>query len=148
MQRHASGIMKSAGWPALAIAGWLVAGGVVAKVLVSARGTRTPVAYRFPIDLPDSVEVANNVGIKVTLSRDGSQLALVGMKEGRRALYLRRSADLQARLVPGTDSGYNPSFSPDGQWLLFQSGSRLLKVRTAGGAPETVLDSAIAASWC
>jgi Tol biopolymer transport system component len=139
--------MKSVGWPALAIAGGLLAIGVVAKVMVSRRPTPTPVPFRFPIDLPDSVEVANGVGIKLALSRDGSQLAVAGMKEGRRALYLRRSDDVQARLVPGTDSAYNPSFSPDGLWLLFQSGSRVSKVPTVGGTPETVLDSAIVASW-
>jgi serine/threonine-protein kinase len=107
----------------------------------------TPVAYRFAIDFPDSVQVANGVGIKLALSRDGSQLAVVGMKEGRRALYLRRSDDIQARLVPGTDSAFNPGFSPDGQWLHFQHGARLMKVRTAGGVPEAVADSVISASW-
>ncbi len=147
MQRDGSWLMKSAGWPALAIAGWLLAAGIVAKLMVSPRGTPPPVAFRFPIELPDSVGVANGVGIKLALARDGSQLAVVGMKEGRKALYLRRSDDIQARLVPGTDSAFNPSFSPDGQWLLFQSGNRVLKVRAAGGAPEQVVDSAIAASW-
>ncbi|MEO5814756.1 MAG: hypothetical protein ABIT20_05705 [Gemmatimonadaceae bacterium] len=139
--------MNSFGWPALALIGWLVAVGAVASVMSNRRDATTPVAFRFPIEFPDSVVVANGVGIKLALSRDGSQLAVVGMREGRRALYLRRSADLQAKLVPGTDSASSPSFSPDGQWLLYQSGSRLLKVRVAGGASERVLDSAVAASW-
>jgi Tol biopolymer transport system component len=147
VQRHVPWGMKSFAWPALAIAGWVLAVGVMAKGMRSAGGTPTPVPYRFPIDLPDSVEVANGVGVKLALSRDGSQLAVAGMKEGRRALYLRHSDDIQARLAPGTDSAFNPSFSPDGEWLLFQSGSRLLKVRTTGGTPEPVLDSTIVASW-
>jgi Tol biopolymer transport system component len=138
---------RSWGWAAAAVAGWLVAAGAVAVTWRSGHEARSAAAYRFAIELPDSVVVANNVGIKLALSRDGSQLAVVGMKAGRRALYLRRSADLEARLVPGTDSGHSPSFSPDGRWLLYQSGSRLWKVRTTGGAPSAVLDSANSASW-
>jgi len=151
--------MKSPGWRTLAIVGWLLAIGAVVKVVQSTRGTPTPVPFRFPIELPDSVGVANGVGIKLALSRDGSQLAVIGMKEGHKALYLRRSDDIQAKLVPGTDSAFNPSFSPDGQWLLFQSGSRLLKVQVGqrksrsldlardDNNPDVVMDSARAASW-
>ncbi len=148
MDRHVSRVRKSFGWPLLALAGWLLAISAAAKVVTSSRTAPGAVPYRFPIDLPDSVGVANGVGIKLALSRDGSQLALVGMKEGRKSLFLRRSDDIQPRLIPGTDSAYNPSFSPDGQWVLFQSGPRVLKVRTTGSAlPTALLDSAISASW-
>jgi Tol biopolymer transport system component len=139
--------MKAIGWPALALAGGVLATVVVGRLKGAGHDGPAPAAYRFPIELPDSVGVANGVGIKLALSRDGSQLAVAGMKSGRRAIYLRRSNEIESRLVAGTDSAYNPSFSPDGQWLLFQSGSRLLKVRTAGGTPERVLDSAVVASW-
>ena len=147
MQRPVSKVTSSVVWPALALAGWLAAVVVLARGGLTRRAAAPATPYRFAIDLPDSVEVANNVGIKLTISRDGSRVAIVGMKEGRRAIYLRRSADLQARVVAGTDSGYNPVFSPDGGWLLFQSGGRLLRVRTEGGAPERVADSVLAASW-
>jgi len=147
VQRPVSKVTSSFVWPALAVAGWVAAGVVVARGGPWRRAAAPAAPYRFAIDLPDSVEVANNVGIKLTISKDGSQTAIVGMKAGRRAIYLRRSADIQARLVAGTDSGYNPVFSPDGGWLLFLSGGRLLKVRTQGGAPEPVADSVLAASW-
>jgi eukaryotic-like serine/threonine-protein kinase len=127
--------------------GWLLAIAAAANAGCAKSETRAAVPFRFPVELPDSVGVANGLGIKLGLSRDGSQLAIVGMKEGRRAIYVRRSDELQARLIPGTDSGFSPSFSPDGQWMLFLSGARLLKVRVAGGAPEQVVDSAVAASW-
>jgi Tol biopolymer transport system component len=133
---------KFPGWPAR-----LFGIAALAGIACSTPEPRTAVPFRFPIELPDSVGVANGLGIKLGLSRDGSQLAIVGMKEGRRAIYLRRSDEVNARLVAGTDSGFSPSFSPDGQWLLFLSGGRLLKVRVAGGAPEPVVDSAVAASW-
>lgn len=147
MSRGFSGVMKSVGWPALALAVGVLAATVVGRLESSRHDRPASSAFRFPIEMPDSVGVANGVGIKLALSRDGSQLVVAGMKQGRRALYLRRSDEIEARLLAGTDSGYNPSFSPDGQWLLFQSGSRLLKVRTSGGAPQSVVDSAVVASW-
>ena len=131
----------------LAIAGWLLSLALVVKVVRSAPDSRNRVPFRFAVEFPDSVGVANGAGIKLALSRDGSLLAVVGIKDGRRSLYLRRSDALRAQAVPGTDSAFNPSFSPDGQWLLFQSGSRLLKLRVAGGAAGVVVDSARAASW-
>jgi Tol biopolymer transport system component len=138
--------MRKAGWAVVAVAGWVLAAGAIAKVVTERHAAPAGAAYRFAVELPDSVVVANNVGIKLALSRDGRQLALVGMKAGRRALYLRRSTDVAARLVAGTDSGHSPSFSPDGRWLLFQSGTGLWKVPTAGGAPVAVLDSVNSAS--
>jgi len=147
VERRVSGVMRSVGWPILAVVGWLFAIAIAANRARSRGAAAASTAYRFPVELPDSVEVANNVGIKLAISPDGGQLAVVGMKQGLRALYLRRAADIQARLVPGTDSGFNPSFSPDGAWLLFQSGSRLLKTPTSGGTPQRLVDSAVAASW-
>jgi eukaryotic-like serine/threonine-protein kinase len=147
VKRHGEHTRKLIGWPALAIAGWLVAIVAVANVTRATREPPLAAPFRFPIELPDSVSVANGLGIKLGLSRDGSQLAIVGMKDGRRALYLRKSDELQARLLPGTDSGFSPSFSPDGQWLLYLSAARLMKVRVAGGAPEQIVDSAFSASW-
>ena len=130
-----------------AVGGWLLAAGAIAKVVTARRTTQAGAAYRFAVELPDSVVVANNVGIKLAVSRDGSQLALVGMKAGRRALYLRRSTDVEAHPVAGTESGHSPSFSPDGRWLLYQSGTGLWKVPTTGGAPVAVLDTVNSASW-
>jgi Tol biopolymer transport system component len=147
VQPAVSEVTRRPVWRAAAIAGWLIALGAVAAMLASRRPAPDGASYRFAVELPDSVVVANNVGIKLALSRDGAQLAVVGMKAGHRAIYLRRSADVDARLVPGTDSGFSPSFSPDGRWLLYPSGVGLWKVPTAGGAPAAVLDSANSASW-
>jgi Tol biopolymer transport system component len=147
VNRLDSRISRAIALPVVAVVGWLVALGAIAKTRASTGSPTDARPYRFAIELPDSVSVANGMGVKLGISPDGSQLAVVGMKAGRRALYLRRSDDIEARLVPGTDSAFNPGFSPDGRWLLFQTGSRLMKVRTAGGPPEPVLDSVAVASW-
>jgi hypothetical protein len=43
-----------------------------------------------------------------------------------------------ARVLPGTEGGYHPFFSPDGAWIAFFSGATLKKVPTAGGNPTTL----------
>jgi serine/threonine-protein kinase len=45
---------------------------------------------------------------------------------------------LDAKPLPGTEGGFSPFFSPDGQWLGFFSGNKLMKIPSRGGAPVTI----------
>lgn len=56
----------------------------------------------------------------------------------RQQLYLRPLAELDAKLLAGTDDGINPFFSPDGQWVGYWARGELRKVPLAGGPPVTV----------
>ncbi len=66
-------------------------------------------------------------------------------------LWLKKRSELRSQPMPGTDRALYPSFSPDGQWVLFVADQRLRKVRTDGGSPITLSDSAAAgfggAAW-
>jgi len=53
-------------------------------------------------------------------------------------LYLRPLDQLDAKPIAGTDGGTCPFLSPDGTWVGFHAGGKLMKVPTAGGTP-TVL---------
>src|SRR4029079_920334 len=54
--------MKRTGWVVAAVGVWLLAAGAIAKVVTARRTTQAGAAYRFAVELPDSVVVANNVG--------------------------------------------------------------------------------------
>ena len=45
-------------------------------------------------------------------------------------------------VIPGTEDGHAPFFSPDGRWIAFFADGRLKKVALAGGAPVTLADAA------
>ena len=110
---------------------------------------------RFTIQFPSDAPVIGQIGVgsQVALSPDGSQLAYVARAvQGSNRLYVRKVDELESRRVPGTDGAIDPFFSPDGQWIGFFVGQKLMKVALAGGLPQTIweLDPLAApsgASW-
>jgi eukaryotic-like serine/threonine-protein kinase len=123
--------------------------GAVAAVYFATRRTEPAVTGRFEVVLPESVSVWRvGAGPRLALSRDGTQLAIVGVqRNGMRALYVRALDDPVARLVRGSEMAQLPSFSPDGRWLLFKTTSALKKIPVTGGTAQTLADSVSGASW-
>lgn len=59
------------------------------------------------------------------------------------SIWLRRlDGDPEFRMLPGTEQGYYPAFSPDNQWIVFRKGVQqnavLAKVSVAGGGATTI----------
>jgi len=90
-------------------------------------------------------------GSGVVLSPEGNRIVFRSSHDGREGLFLRSLDELEGRLIPGTESGMAPFFSPDGAWLAFFSGgpdargAELMKTRLAGGAPIPVTETASSA---
>jgi serine/threonine-protein kinase len=124
---------------------WAIAATAVAAtaVVLSRPEPATPFGD-FRLELPDSVAVPPRSGTKITITRDGSRMVFVGTRLNARQLYMRRADDQVAVPIRGTDSAFNPSFSPGGDWLLFGTGpqaSTLHKVLSDGGTPQRLADS-------
>jgi serine/threonine-protein kinase len=133
------------------IAAWvLAAAGLAVAALLATRRATPSVPSSFVVELPDSVVPGSNSAYAEALSPDGTQLAVVGEKQGHAAIYLRRLDDPVFQLVRGTEGTVAyPSFSPDGRSLLFYSAGKLKTVPTAGGTPRIIADGArnSVASW-
>jgi serine/threonine-protein kinase len=52
-------------------------------------------------------------------------------------------------MIPGTDGGIGPFFSPDGGWIGFFANGALRKVALSGGSPQTIVavQTPLGASW-
>ena len=85
-----------------------------------------------------SPSVGGDVGA-YDISADGNSVVYVsGIGNGRK-LYLKRFDELTDVLIPGSDVADEISFSPDGQWVAFYSGERLLKVNVRTMAAPILL---------
>ena len=95
-----------------------------------------PTVLRYTVDLPDSTALTDAVGTPISYAPDGSVFAY----STRVGLMLRYVDRLDAVPVSGGRRGMGAFFSPDGRWLAFLDGARLVKVPLAGGPPVTICD--------
>ncbi len=111
--------------------------------------TRLPDTTKFVLQLPAGETLVFPDAPALDLSPDGRYLAYVGQAAGHQAIYLRPVDQFEAKPVPGTENGFAPFFSPDGDWLGFIADGKLKKVPLRGGPPLAISDVQIAAkaSW-
>jgi eukaryotic-like serine/threonine-protein kinase len=144
--------IRSLGRRALILSvGTLLLGGVVTGLAVwSLKPSPPQPVSRLVMNLPPGQQLAGlNSGPAVALSPDGTHLAYVARQGGTQQLYLRAMDSLEGKPIPGTEGGVSPFFSPDGQWIGFFAGNKLMKVSVSGGAAVTLGDAAFprGASW-
>jgi serine/threonine-protein kinase len=60
------------------------------------------------------------------------------VEDGVARLYRRELGGTEAVPIAGTENGFSPFFSPDGEWLGFFTSTELKKVPLAGGSPIRV----------
>jgi serine/threonine-protein kinase len=102
-----------------------------------------PIA-RFNIGLPAEGRMQSNIQAvaPIGLSADSTRLVYVGRRpDGRNQIFVRRMDRLAPEPVPGTESGFLPFLSPDGEWLGFGSEGKLKKVALSGGSPAVIGDA-------
>lgn len=96
---------------------------------------------RYGIQFPQGQEPVDLVVESFALMRDGSGIVYVGPAEDGRQLWLKPRGEDQAAPLAGTQGAAGPSPSPDGGWIAFRVGTRLLKIPAVGGATITLADS-------
>jgi serine/threonine-protein kinase len=105
---------------------------------------------RYALATTDSTQPFQNYPWPAAISPDGGTVAYwVTQPSNQPILYVQRSDQLEGRPVPGTAGGFQPIFSPDGEWIAFQSSTKERKVRLDGSAPVTISDGggANGADW-
>jgi serine/threonine-protein kinase len=111
----------------------------VAVVLSRRPAEPPPPVVRFAFSGSDSAPAGLLGGPwPAAISPDGSLLAYQVRQGGDEHLYLRRADQLDGHLIPGTQDGSQPLFSPDGRWLAFEANDVAKKVRFDGAAPAVI----------
>ena len=128
----------------LAVTGWAVAIGAWMWSGLPKDPANTPVRF--------SIDTSGTEGVQLTarstamaVSPDGQTVVFVTSAFSAIApspLYARDLGSLELRSLPGTEGANSPAFSPDGEWVAYQSrpDRKLKKIRLQGGAPQTICD--------
>jgi serine/threonine-protein kinase len=67
--------------------------------------------------------------------------AFAARRAGEHRLYVRRLDESEPRELKGTEGGYDPFFSADGEWIAYAVMSKgLFKVAVTGGVPQPVCE--------
>jgi serine/threonine-protein kinase len=89
---------------------------------------------RLSLDL--APEAVTGLSLTTAISPDGRRLAFpVRGPDGKQLLASRLLDQEQVTLLPGTENGSYPFFSPDSQWIGFFADDQLKKISVQGGAP-------------
>jgi len=82
-------------------------------------------------------------GASAVLSPDGTRIVyVVRAPGGVQRLYVRSLDQLQATALSGTEGGWDPFFSPDGEWIGFFAGGTLKKISVHAGGAITICEAA------
>jgi Tol biopolymer transport system component/predicted Ser/Thr protein kinase len=129
----------------LLVIGGLVGAAIIGFVTWNLKTTRLAASRpvtRFVLSLPPDQQLAAWANPALALAPDGTRLVYAAAKQGGQPeLYLRPTDRLEAAPIQGTEGGFQPFFSPDGQWLGFFAAGKLKKVSLQGGPPVTLCDA-------
>jgi Tol biopolymer transport system component len=130
-------------WRQVAVAGIvLLAGAAIAGVAVwNLRPASPQPVSRLAVPLPpgESLRMLNTQVL--ALSPDGSRIAYVSSRAGKQQIYLRAFDSMESKALSGTEGAESLFFSPDGKWLGFSAGGKLMKVSMSGGAALSICEA-------
>ena len=142
---HADGVATAASRfrPRLvaAVALAALAGTLTATITMRTRGpAAVPQSMlRTTIMLPSAYTLWTD-GPSLAMAPDGQTVAFIALRDVGRQLFLRRLDEFDARPVRGGEEATSPVFSPDGEWVAFFAGGKVLKVSVRPGSiPLTIV---------
>jgi eukaryotic-like serine/threonine-protein kinase len=123
-------------WASLALVAVALAG-YLAVDRLGTKPQKRPIAH-FLLEMPDGRKLVRFGGPAV--APDGSRIAFVAMPTDteRTSIWVRSLDSVVSRELSGTEEGFLPFWSPDGDSLAFFAGEELRRISLAGGTPQRI----------
>jgi serine/threonine protein kinase/Tol biopolymer transport system component len=108
-----------------------------------ARSADTPVSIHAEIPAPDkfSLDTTGDAGGMPVLSLQGDRIAFVAHSGDTKLLWVRSLKSDAAQPLDGTAGAAHPFWSPDGHYIGFFAGGKLMKIAASGGPAVVVTDA-------
>ena len=108
---------------------------------------RAATPTRLDVDL--GPEAAYGEFSTVAVSPDGTRIVFPVMSSGKQMLGTRLLYEVKVTVLPRTENGRDPFFSPDGEWIGFFGDGKLRKIPAQGGAVVDITEAidGRGASW-
>jgi eukaryotic-like serine/threonine-protein kinase len=108
-----------------------------------ARSSEQPVSLHAEIPAPDkfSMDTTGDAGGMPVLSPQGDKIAFVAHSGETKLLFVRLLSSDSAQALNGTAGASHPFWSPDGRYVGFFAGGKLMKVPATGGPAVAVADA-------
>ena len=132
-------------WPVLGVVLGATAAVLASRALTARHPGQEAAAaerplVRFALGLPPGLGLTLYNSASVALSQDGKRLAFAAQGSHESGVFIRSLDTLEAARVPGTDGARSPFFYPDDDWIGFESGGRLQRVASSGGASQLLAE--------
>jgi serine/threonine protein kinase len=130
---------------------WAAGFGVLLLILTGGAGffgyrwakSSVPVSFHSEIPPPEKFlfDATGDVGGMPVLSPQGDKLAFVAHSSDSKLLWVRSLSSDFAKPLDGTSGAAHPFWSPDGRYLGFFAGGKLMKIPSDGGPIATLADA-------
>ena len=107
-----------------------------------AKSSEVPVSIHAEIPPPDkfSLDTTGDAGGMPVLSPQGDKIAFVAHSGETKLLWVRSLSGESAQPLEGTVGAAHPFWSPDGRYIGFFAGGKLMKIAATGGPAVTITD--------
>jgi len=108
-----------------------------------AKSSEVQVSTHAEIPAPDkfSLDTTGDAGGMPVLSPQGDKIAFVAHSGETKLLWVRSLSSDSAQALNGTNGAAHPFWSPDGRYIGFFAGGKLLKIPAAGGPIGSLADA-------